>query len=212
MSRRLRPLLAALALILALPGAAAAALSNQDIAEVQRAEQYLNQITTLKARFLQIAGDGATAEGVAYLSRPGKLRLDYLPPSPIQVYVSGGMLVYYDRELKQTSYVSADQTPAGVLTRSQIRLTGGDIAVTGVRRGRGTVEIDLVRSRDPGAGSMTLIFEERPFALKQWRVRDPQGQVTTVSLYEAQTGLQLDPDLFRFIDPQSRDPISNRQN
>lgn len=210
MTRYLRHLVAAALLAFILPGAASARLSNEDMADVQRAEQYLNQITTLKARFLQVAGNGATAEGVAYLSRPGRLRLDYLPPSPIQVYANGEMLVYYDKQLQQTSYVDIDQTPAGVLVRPHIRLAGGDIAVTDVRHGRGTLELDMVRARDPGAGSLTLIFEERPFALKQWRVRDPQGHVTTVSLFDAQTGLRLDPDLFRFVDPQFRDPMTNK--
>lgn len=201
-----------LLLTLALPGAAAARLANEDLADIERTEKYLNQITTLKARFLQVANNGAQAEGVAYLSRPGRLRLDYLPPSPIQVYADGGLLVYFDKQLQQTSYVDIDQTPAGVLVRPQIRLTGGDITVTGVRHGRATLELDLVRTRDPGAGSMTLIFEEKPFALKQWRVRDPQGQITTVSLFDAQTGLRLDPNVFRFVDPQFRNPLENNKN
>jgi outer membrane lipoprotein-sorting protein len=201
---QLRRLFAVLLLTFVLPGAASAALANQDMADISRAEQYLNHITTLKARFLQVSSNGAQAEGVAYLSRPGKMRLDYLPPNPIQVFARDGMLVYYDRQLQQTSYVDVDQTPAGVLVRAQIRLVGGDITVTAVRHGKGTLELDMVRSRDPGAGSITLIFEERPFALKQWRVRDPQGQVTTVSLFDAQTGITLDPSIFHFVDPQFR--------
>ncbi len=205
-----RRLFAALLLVLAVPGPAAARLANEDMADIARAEQYLNQITTLKARFIQVANNGNQAEGVAYLSRPGQLRLDYLPPNPIQVFADAGMLVYFDKELQQTSYVGINQTPAGILVQPQIRLTGGDITVTGVRRVRGTLELDLVRSRDPGAGSMTLIFGERPFALKQWRVRDPQGQVTTVSLFDTQTGIRLDPSLFQFVDPQFRNPLENR--
>lgn len=201
---QLRRLLAILLLTFVLPGAATARLANEDMADVSRVEQYLNQITTLKARFLQIAANGAQAEGVAYLSRPGKMRLDYMPPNPIQVFAKDGMLVYFDRQLQQTSYVDVDQTPAGVLVRPQIRLTGGDITVTAVRRGRGLLELDLVRTKDPGAGSITLIFEEHPFGLKQWRVRDSQGQVTTVSLFDIQTGIKLDPSLFHFVDPQFR--------
>ena len=205
-----RRLFAVLLLALVLPGTALARLTTEDTADIQRAEQYLNKITTLKARVLQVASNGAHAEGIAYLSRPGKMRLDYLPPSPIQVYARSGMLVYFDKTLQQTSYVDIDQTPAGVLVRQQIHLTGEDITVTGVRRGQGTLEMDLVRTKDPGAGSITLIFTEQPFALKQWRVRDPQGQVTTVSLFDAQTGLRLDPGLFEFVDPQFRNPFDDK--
>lgn len=212
MTRILRRLLAAVltfTLLGGLPGAALANLSASDAADVQRVEQYLNQITTLRAKFFQVSGNGATAEGIAYLSRPGRMRLDYLPPSPVQVYASNGMLVFFDKQLQQTSYADVDATPAGVLVRAQIRLTGGDITVTAVRHGRGTLELDLIRSRDPGAGSLTLIFEERPFALKQWRVRDPQGQVTTVSLFDVQTGMPLEAKLFEFVDPNFRPGLNN---
>lgn len=208
MTRILRLLLAAF-LTMTLPGAALANLSASDTAEVQRVEQYLNQITTLRAKFFQVSGNGATAEGIAYLSRPGRMRLDYLPPSPIQVYANNGMLVFFDKQLQQTSYADVDTTPAGVLVRQQIRLTGGDISVTSVRHGRGTIELDLIRSRDPGAGSLTLIFEDRPFVLKQWRVRDPQGQVTTVSLFDVQTGIPLEAKLFEFVDPNFRPGLNN---
>lgn len=202
--------LLALALLLCLPVTAEAAkrqLSPRDIDDVQRAEAYLNGIGTLRARFLQVAPTGATAEGDAYLARPGRMRLDYDPPTQIQVIADGRFLIYYDKELEQTSYVGLDDTPAGILVRPEIRLDGsGDVAVTDVRRGEGVLAISMVQLRDPGAGEITLVFAERPFELKQWRVRDPQGQVTTVSLFQAQKDVRLDPKLFHFVDPNFRKP------
>ncbi len=208
--RRMLRLLAVAAVAAALPQAAAAArgaLSAQDLEIVQRAERYLNDIDTLRARFLQVGPQGGTVEGDAYLDRPGRMRLDYDPPAQIQLVADGRFLIYYDKELDQTSYIPLNETPAGVLVRPQVRLTGGDVVVTDVRRGDGVVGISMVQRKDPGAGEITLVFSERPFELKQWRVRDPQGQVTTVSLYGTQTGLRLDPKLFRFVDPQFRDPL-----
>ncbi|MBY0431339.1 MAG: outer membrane lipoprotein carrier protein LolA, partial [Rhodospirillales bacterium] len=112
MSLTRRFVLAAMALLLAAPAWAArpVQLSAQDLADVQRVEDYLNGITTLQARFLQASPNGATAEGTAYISRPGKMRLAYDPPSPILVVADGRMLVYYDSELKETSYAPLDST------------------------------------------------------------------------------------------------------
>ena len=70
-----------------------ATLSPQDRADVERAETYLNQITTLKARFLQLAPHGGQAEGTAYFSRPGRMRLQYDPPSPMLVVADGTFLI-----------------------------------------------------------------------------------------------------------------------
>lgn len=185
---------------------AAAPLSAQDKADVARAEDYLNAITTLKARFLQIAGNGAQAEGTAYLSRPGKMRLQYDPPSPMLVVADGTFLIVHDQELGEPSYIPLDSTPAGVLVRDNVKLVGKDVTVTRVVRLPGVLNVSLVEADEPDAGELTLVFSESPFALRQWRVVDAQGTVTTVSLYEAQTGLKLDPKLFEFKNPHFDKP------
>lgn len=187
-----------------------AALSAQDQADIRRAEEYLNSITTLKARFLQVAPNGGQVEGTAYVSRPGRMRLQYDPPSPMLVVADGRFLIVHDQELGDPSYLPLDSTPAGILVRPNVQLDGKDVTVTRVTRPPGVLAISMVESEDPGQGELTLVFSERPFELKQWRVLDAQGQLTTVSLFEAQAGVALDPKLFRFIDPKGRDPLHGR--
>lgn len=202
--RRLLMAVSGVALAAALPALAApkrATLSTQDKADIGRAEDYLNGITTLKARFLQIAGNGNQAEGTAYLSRPGRMRLQYDPPSPMLVVADGSFLIVHDRELGDPSYIPLGSTPAGVLVRENVKLVGKDVTVTRVARMPGILNISLVETDEPDAGELTLVFSESPFALRQWRVVDAQGSTTTVSLYESQTGLKLDPKLFEFKDP-----------
>jgi outer membrane lipoprotein-sorting protein len=209
----------ALAVSLALLATAAPAaepkrlpLSAQDKADVARAEEYLNGVTTLKARFLQVAPNGASAEGDAYLSRPGRMRLQYDPPSPLLVVADGTFLIVHDSQLGEPSYIPLGSTPAGILVRAGVRLDGGDVAVTRVVRLPGVVRISLVEAEDPAAGEITLVFSDKPFALRQWQVRDAQHQVTTVSLFQAQSGLTLDGKLFEFKNPKFTRPTLNTGN
>ena len=203
--RGIRRLLLSAALLGGLLGASAnpawAALSGADKADVARAEAYLNGISTLQARFLQIAPNGGASEGIAYLSRPGKLRLDYDPPVPIQIFGSENLLIYYDSKLKQVSHLPMGSTPAAFLVRPNVAFDGKDVSVTRVQRQPGVVAITLVQSKEPAAGEMTLIFSDAPFALRQWRVTDAQGAVTSVSLFDTRTGITFDRDLFVFRDP-----------
>jgi len=186
---------------LALPVSAAVSTPT-DKADIDRAEAYLNTITTLKAHFMQVAPDGGTAEGTVYLWRPGRLRLDYDPPSPIQVFADGNFLIYYDKQLKQVSYVDLDSTPAGILVRAKVALDSNDLKVTKVSHQPGILNVTVTKAADPSQGRITLVFTEQPFQLRQWQVVDPQGQVTTVSLFDAETGIGLDKDLFYFKDPK----------
>jgi outer membrane lipoprotein-sorting protein len=180
-------------------------LSEQDRADVARVEEYLNAIRTLSARFMQISDNGGTAEGKLYLSRPGKLRLEYDPPVPILLVASSGFLIHYDKQLKAVTHLPIDSTPAGLLVREHIILSG-DVTVTSVKRGPGSLRVTVVQSKDPQAGRITLVFSERPFALSNWQVTDAQGSMTRVALIEPRSGVPLDPSLFRFTDPGNQAP------
>ena len=180
-----------------------AVLSPSAKATVEQADHYFDQVHTLKARFVQEAANGAETEGMLYLDRPGKLRLEYAPPTPILVVAQGGTLVYYDSKLGQVSYVDLDSTLAGVLVRPEVHLDGGDLKVTGVGSQPGTATITVTKREDSSQGRITLVFTEKPFQLRQWQVVDQQGQVTTVTLYDQQSGLALDDALFTFHDPRT---------
>lgn len=173
-------------------------LSERDKTDVSQAETYMNAITSLKAHFLQVANDGSEVEGTAYLSRPGKLRLQYDPPSPLLLLADGSFLIVDDKRYDNPSYIPLDSTPAGILVRDHVVLNGSDLKVTRISRNPGIMTVTVVSASDPGQGQLALVFSERPFQLRQWQVTDPQGQVTTVSLYNVETGLALDSKLFRF--------------
>ena len=100
-------------------------LSAADRTDITRVETYLNGLRTMSARFLQVADNGATAQGQFYLSRPGKLRLEYDPPVPILlVSEDRGFLIHYDKNLRSVAYIPINSTPAGLLVRDKIALSG----------------------------------------------------------------------------------------
>ncbi len=204
----MKKLLGFLALFLAF--SANAAPSANDLKDVDRAESYLNAITILRARFLQVAPDGSTAEGTLSLSRPGKLRLDYDPPTPMIILATGDWLVYHDSQLDHTSYIDIDSTPAALLVKKDLKLNSDGASVTGVAHKPGVLEITAVKEKDPRQGKITLIFAEAPFQLKQWQVTDAKGQTTIVSLFDAHTDAKFDPNIFRDRDPHVFEPLGNR--
>lgn len=190
-----------LAFGLLFPLLAHAQSTPQDRADLTRVETYLNSVRNLHSRFLQIAPNGATSEGQAWLSRPGRLRFQYDPPSPFLLVGGSGLLVFHDAQLKQTSNIPLDSTPLGILLQDNLHLSG-DITVTKVARAPGQLQVSLVRTRTPQDGTLTLIFADQPLALRQWRVVDAQRQETRVTLYNVEMGGTFNPDLFHFIDPK----------
>lgn len=175
-----------------------AALADKQ-ALLRKAEETLQGIHTLTGRFMQVSSNGAQAEGAVALQRPGRLRLEYDPPTPVLVVADGRFLIYVDEKLNQVSHLPLGQTPAGILLRDDISFADPDITVTDVRAGGGVVEIDVAMTEDRAAGLMTMVFAEKPFELRQWRITDAQGVETAVTLYNVRTGVELNQDLFKHI-------------
>ena len=175
-------------------------LSAAEQGDIHRVEDYLNGIKTLRARFLQVDSRGGTAEGMLYIARPGRLRVDYDQPNPNLLIANNSLLIHYDRQLKAPAYLPLNSTPAGLLVRDHLSLSG-DVTVTGVEHGPAVLRVTVTQTSDPRAGKVTFIFGERPFVLTSWQVTDAQGAATRVSLYDVESGVTLDPKLFEFRDP-----------
>ena len=188
----------------ALAAPRAAALSAQDQTLVAQAESYLNGIGTLQSKFVQVAPNGHQTTGTFYLARPGRMRLEYDPPVKDFVVADGAFIFYWDGEMRQQSSAPIGSTLADFILRKNIRLSG-DVTVTGVYQAPGLVEISLTETKDPGKGTLTLVFEDRPFQLRKWRVLDAQGLTTEVALMNPREGMQFDSKLFYFIEPSKGD-------
>ncbi len=196
-----RPLLAGMAAMAVGAGLGRPGRGQAQASVVADVERYLNRIDTLEARFSQIAPNGGLATGKVYIQRPGRLRFDYDPPSRIRLIAPGDWrLIFYDASIRQVNVIPIRQTPLGILLDREISLED-DVEVVDVQRAGDEVAITLVRRNAADQGSVTLVFGERPLALRRWSVVDPQGLVTHVLLEEVATGGRLDPELFRWRDP-----------
>ncbi len=205
-----RTLLAAAALVPAasvpiafVPVAAHAAvdpISPENAADIARVQTYLNGLKTLKAHFYQVAGDGGMSQGTAWLDRPGRLRFQYLPPSPFLLIASHGVLTFNDSSLQQTSNIPLSRTPLGILLADSVVLSGA-VTVTALQRLPGQLQLTLVRTDSPGDGTLTLVFADNPLVLRQWIVVDAQRRETHVTLSDVQLGGKFDPALFEQLSP-----------
>ena len=176
--------------------AVAARLTEQDKIDLKRVEDYLKSLSTLKSRFLQTSSNGSIASGKLFVSRPGKLRFEYDPPASILMISDGTFLIYIDNDLDQVTHVFLKSTPVNFLVREDIRMDG-DITVTKIKRSPGLISLTIRDTDEPEKGSMTLIFADKPLALRKWTVIDAQNIQTNVMLVEVETGMMLDKRLFQ---------------
>jgi outer membrane lipoprotein-sorting protein len=190
--------LPAIAVIAALAASPALALNERDQQDVTRLEGHINAVRTFKANFRQIAPSGAVATGTIYMSRPGRLRVEYNPPVKMRIFATPQWLIVEDCKVKEPQYLPLRSTPAGILIQPSIRLSG-DIQVVDVLREGRWITLRMVETKDPGKGSINLVFNVNPVQLVGWTVYDQRGQATQVTFDNIQTDTQIDPNLFGFI-------------
>lgn len=168
---------------------------------LHRVEEYLSKLTTIVSDFTQVAPDGSLASGKFFLERPGKMRWQYNPPTPILIIADGKQLVFYDMELQQVSYFPMDSTLIAFLAEPVIRFNG-NVGITAVEETHNVIRVTLAQRDKPSEGSLMLELSDRPLLIRNMVVTDATNQVTTVSLNDAKFGTRLDKKLFIFRDPR----------
>lgn len=170
---------------------------------IDRVQEYLSALTTIAADFTQTAPDGAMATGTFYLQRPGMMRWQYNPPTPILMVADGHQLVYYDYDLKQVSYFSLDSTVVSFLAQKKIDFIG-KVGIKEFEEKNGAIRITLAQRAKPDEGQLMLEFSDKPLLIRNMVVTDATKQITTVSLNNARFGVTLDKELFVFNDPREK--------
>lgn len=192
------PLLAGLSLV---PRFARAALSSADSTDLRRIQDYLNGIRTLQSRFEQISGEGGIATGTLYISRPGKMRVEYDPPVPILLVATDGRIWYYDKKLEEVSFFALKDTPAWFLLQDNVSF-GGDITVKNLERDPSVLRVTVSETKQPDLGQATLVLSDHPLQLRKWQILDAQRKNVTVTLDDPHYGPPLSPSLFYWTDPR----------
>ncbi len=202
--------IAAVAALVATSAIAAEKLPwKQNEADITRVEQYLSTLSTIVADFSQVDANGGLAEGKFYLKRPGKMRWEYAPPVPLLLVSDGNVIVYYDAELDQVSYIPVDDTLAGFLAKPVIKLDSASTKLVKFSAEAGMVRATIIQRDKPDEGSLTLEFSDKPLQLRQMLVRDARGQQTSIQLQNAVYGKPLPNRMFVFEDPRG---INKRRN
>ena len=164
-------------------------------ADLDRISVWLNALKTLKGGFVQIDGDGNIAQGTFYLSRPGRMRFEYLPPSPTLVVANDGSVWVKNARLNTVDRYSVSDTPLELLLKDNSDLKRNR-AVVGVDDENGAIVLHARSSSNRVQGNITIVFASANLELRQWTVKDNQGGVTTVALQQPRIGGALDEALF----------------
>jgi outer membrane lipoprotein-sorting protein len=163
---------------------------------LDRISAYLSNLQTVVGKFVQVGPDGGRTEGTFYMQKPGRVRFQYNPPSPIDIISDGSSVVVRDRKLATQDLYPLSQTPLRYLLAERIDLLRDtDVVSVGADDSFATVVIEQ-KQLLVGTDRLMIMFDAKDLTLKQWTVTDPQGFDTTVAVYNLDSTKKPDPNLF----------------
>ncbi|MEM9974357.1 MAG: outer membrane lipoprotein carrier protein LolA [Pseudomonadota bacterium] len=162
--------------------------------------QYLNQLDTVQARFVQVNEDGSQSTGTLYIRRPGRARFEYYPPDASLVMAGGGQVAIFDNRSnsKRPEQYPLRRTPLSLILERQVDLARREMIVDHF----GDAETTTLVAQDPSApenGRLEIVFSNSPVQLAEWTVVDGGGSRTRVVLQGLETGVRLPARLFNIV-------------
>jgi outer membrane lipoprotein-sorting protein len=175
----------------------AIALNPTQRTQIDKVSTYLSGVQQLVGNFVQVGPDGSRVKGEFYIQKPGKVRFEYDPPSPIAMISDGSSLAVRDTKLATQDIYPLSQTPLRYLLSDRIDLMK-DTNVVSVTMDDLYISVTIEEKQALiGTSRLMLMLGVKDGQLKQWTVTDPQGYDTTVAIYNLNTTAKPDPSLFK---------------
>ncbi len=166
-------------------------------AQAAKVSSYLSSLQTLVGNFVQVGPDGSKTKGDFFIQKPGKVRFQYDPPTPIDIVADGSSLAVRDRNLATQDIYPLSQTPLRFLLSDRIDLLK-DTNVVSVASDDMFISITIEEKQALiGTSRLMLMIGTKDGQLKQWTVTDPQGYDTTVAVYNLDSSKKVDPGMFK---------------
>ncbi len=162
---------------------------------IDKAEDWLNNITSMTADFIQVSSDGGMAEGKIYIKKNHGFRFEYLPPSPLLIVGRGNWVIVQDLIEKTSNNYPLYQTPFSRFLSDNVSLNP-DGFVTKSAIDNGILAIKII-SDEKNAGFLQLDFSTNPFQLRRWVIIDQIGTEIVVTLQNHKYNIDLPASTFR---------------
>jgi outer membrane lipoprotein-sorting protein len=170
-------------------------LNEAQKSSVHKLNAYINSFQSLRGEFVQTNDRGQSVRGLIFLSKPGKIRFDYAPPSPLVIVSDGRWLLFKNRVRNRGNQIPLRSTPLRLIVSQEVDLLA-ETNVLSVDEADGIASIALSDKKSSMDGYIVLIFDTQQNQLQQWIVVDGKGRRTSVQLANLETDVKLDPKLF----------------
>jgi outer membrane lipoprotein-sorting protein len=116
----------------------------------------------------------------------------------------GTSVAIEDKDLETQDRLPLRATPLGLILDDKIDFAE-QVNILGVRKTENIVGVLMEDKTGETEGSLLLVLDAADYGLLEWQAIDPEGGVTSVQLAGVETGISLNPRLFRIEELDEED-------
>jgi len=163
---------------------------------LENLSDYLTNLKSLKANFVQVNADGSESSGIILMKRPGRMRFEYNKPDKTLVIVSAGALAIFDPKGDQEPMTyPVRNNPISLLLKSEIDLVNSGMVSNYAQKLDEAVLI-IKDPTKPERGSVELLFSGVQPKLKKFTIKNENGTSTSIVLEDTEYPKNISNTLF----------------
>ena len=155
-------------------------------------KEYLKNLNTLEASFIQISSDGDIKRGKIFFNLPGKLRIDYSEPDDLLITSNGFWLTVQNKKLNQTNNIPLERTPLNLFLNKKFNFEDNSNIKFKIENN----VITLTFFEDQKESKFELEFNSNPLRLRKWVIIDEFENKTSVMLQNIKMDVKLSNKIF----------------
>jgi outer membrane lipoprotein-sorting protein len=157
-------------------------------------QQYLKNLNTLEANFIQISSDGDIKRGKIFFNLPGKLRIDYIEPDDLLITSNGFWLTIQNKKLQQTNNLPLERTPLNLFLNKKFNFE--DNSNIKFKYESDVVTLSFFGDKKLNESKFELEFSLNPIILRKWVIIDEFENQTSVMLQNIKLDVKLSNKIF----------------
>ena len=154
---------------------------------------YFDAIRSFKAEFMQVSSvDNIPRYGQVLMTKPGLLKWNYYPPTPVSIVIKGTTISYYDKELEEYSYTTANNTIINLLISDMKNTSIIDFVRIETVNNQKVVTIHDKKSEVQAE----IIFDMNPITIVKLNISNPDS-TTSIQFYNISNNIPIDKREFK---------------
>ena len=171
---------------------------------IKKIFSYLENFSSLKSDFIQINNNGNILTGKIFLSRPGKIRIEY-NENPLVVISDGKKVATVNKKLKNVTFYSLNDIPVKMLLYKDFDLN--KIKILNYREKDNNLFLNLTENKFAEQGFVEIIFEKNPFQMKKWTLISNDQSKTEILLNNLEFNSKIEKNKFDISEEDPRNQL-----